>query len=83
MIPDTTTALLHGMVIAGPVNSFFPNSFGIYNMCGNIAEMTEEKGIARGGSYDDPAWKVRISSEKTYTKATNDIGFRVGMQVME
>ncbi len=81
--PDTVMAFHHGTIIPGPVNSFYPNSFGIYNMCGNVAEMTEEKGIARGGGYDDPSYKVRISSEKNYTKPASDIGFRVAMQVIE
>ena len=69
--------------IAASVNSYFPNSFGIYNMCGNIAEMIDVKGIAKGGSYDDPAYRVTISSEKKYTKPTADIGFRVAMKIIE
>ena len=34
-------------IITTPVNSYYPNSFGIYNMCGNVAEMIEEKGFCR------------------------------------
>ena len=45
--------------------------------------MIQEKGIAKGGGYNDPAYEVRISSEKTYTKPQADIGFRVAMQVVE
>lgn len=69
--------------IAASVNSYFPNSFGLYNMCGNVAEMIEEKGIAKGGSYNDPAYNVRISSEEKYSKPQADIGFRVAMKVIE
>jgi formylglycine-generating enzyme required for sulfatase activity len=69
--------------ITTSVNSYFPNSFGIYNMCGNVAEMVEEKGIAKGGSYIDPAYKVTISSEIRYLKPQSDIGFRVAMKVIE
>lgn len=65
------------------VNSFFPNSFGIFNMCGNVAEMIAERGIAKGGSYLDPYNKVTISSEKNYTKPTSDIGFRIAMKIIE
>ena len=75
--------ILERRAIAASVNSYFPNSFGIYNMCGNVAEMINEKGIAKGGSYDDPAYQVMISSEKKYSKPTADIGFRVAMKVME
>lgn len=69
--------------ILSPIQSFYPNSFGLYNMCGNVAEMIEENGIAKGGSFQDPAYQVRISSEKFYTKAQADIGFRVVMKVLE
>ena len=51
-------------------------------MCGNVAEMIIEKRIAKGGSYNDPAYKVSILSEKKYTKSTADIGFRVAMKVI-
>lgn len=69
--------------ITSPVKSFYPSSFGMYNMSGNVAEMIAEKGTAKGGSYDDPAWNVTIASEKKYTKATADIGFRVVMEVLD
>jgi formylglycine-generating enzyme required for sulfatase activity len=26
-------------IILSPINAFYPNSFGLYNMCGNVAEM--------------------------------------------
>jgi formylglycine-generating enzyme len=69
--------------IATDVKSYYPSSFGMYNMCGNVAEMIAEKGIVKGGSYTDPAWLVTIASEKNYTTATADIGFRVAMEVLE
>jgi hypothetical protein len=52
-------------------------------MCGNVAEMIEEKGIAKGGSYNDPSYKVTISSEVKFTKPQADIGFRVAMKIIE
>jgi formylglycine-generating enzyme required for sulfatase activity len=77
------TSIIDKTMITSPVNSFYPNSFGIYNMCGNVAEMIEEKGISKGGSFDDTDDKVRISSEKIYTKSQADIGFRVAMKIIE
>ena len=70
-------------VYTSPVLSFFPNSFGAYNMCGNVAEMVLHKGIVMGGSYLDPAYNIRVYSKKTYTSATADIGFRVAFMVAE
>lgn len=75
--------LLEPNKISASVNSYFPNSFGIYNMCGNVAEMIEEKGIAKGGSYNDPAFKVTIASEEKFSKPQADIGFRVAMKIIE
>lgn len=80
---NSTIALAEKTAILSPINSFYPNSFGIFNMCGNVAEMVAEKGIAKGGGFDDPAYMVRIASEKTYAKPQADIGFRVAMQVIE
>ena len=69
--------------ITSSVQSYYPNSFGIYNMCGNVAEMVAEKGIVKGGSFNDPAYKVRILSENVYTKQQADIGFRVAVKIIE
>lgn len=66
--------------ITAPVNSFFPNDIGLYNVCGNVAEMLAEKGVAAGGSYDDTGYDIRIQSTKKYSGAKNDIGFRMLMQ---
>jgi hypothetical protein len=55
----------------------------MYNMCGNVAEMIEETGIAMGGGFSDNAYQVRILSEKKYDKPQADIGFRVAMRVVE
>jgi formylglycine-generating enzyme required for sulfatase activity len=66
-----------------PVSSYFQNGIGIYNIAGNVSEMMNEKGIAKGGSWKSPGYDVRIKSEEFYTKSCNHIGFRVFMQVLE
>jgi formylglycine-generating enzyme required for sulfatase activity len=64
------------------VNSFEPTvPYGIYNMSGNVAEMVNEKGIAKGGSYNSPGYDVRIQSKMNYTDASPEIGFRVFMKI--
>lgn len=80
---DLEKIIIAREAITSPAKSFTPNSLGIYNMCGNVAEMVEEKGIAKGGSYKDDANGVKISSEKIYTKPTSDIGFRIAMRILE
>lgn len=58
------------------VKSFYPNGFGLYNMCGNAAEMVKEKAVAMGGSWNDYGGDVQIRSEAAYEKSSPTIGFR-------
>lgn len=70
--------------ITAPVNSYWPNSFGIYNMAGNVEEMVKEKGITKGGSWNDPGYYLTNQSEEKYTDstATSSMGFRIKMNVV-
>ncbi len=70
-------------IVTSPVKSFYPSSFGMYNMSGNVAEMVAYKGIAMGGGFNDAAWDVTVKSEKRYNGPSADIGFRVLMEVIE
>jgi len=58
------------------VKSFYPNGFGLYNMCGNAAEMIAEKGTAMGGSWNDYGGDIKIRAEANYITASPTIGFR-------
>lgn len=64
---------------SGQINtskSYNPNGWGLYNMCGNVAEMTKVKSLALGGSWNDSGYDIRITSEKIYTAPSPMIGFR-------
>lgn len=65
------------------VNAFKPNGFGLYNMSGNVAEMVSEKGVARGGSWCNTGYDVRIESRMMYDKPSPLVGFRCFMEVLE
>ncbi len=69
--------------ITAPVDSYFSNSYGLYNVCGNVAEMSSEKGKTHGGSWRSSGADVRIDATDTYTKSANDIGFRYFMEIVE
>lgn len=58
------------------VNSFKPNDFGLYNMCGNVAEMITEKGKALGGSWNDFGGDVHIMGQCNYERSAATVGFR-------
>jgi len=79
----TDDSLHYDMNYTKPVNYYFPNDFGFYNVCGNVAEMILEKGIACGGSWKSPGGDVQVKSKKYYSKPTCDIGFRFFMVIIE
>lgn len=64
-----------------PVNSFKPSYFKIYNICGNVAEMIEEKGICMGGSWNNYRGEVTANSAANYYKPSPVVGFRPAIQV--
>lgn len=66
-----------------PVQSYWPNGFGIYNISGNAAEMLQEEHIAMGGSWKSTGYNVRVTSKMHYEKPDNTVGFRVYMEIIE
>lgn len=54
----------------------YPNALKICNIIGNVAEMTNENGIAKGGSWMHKLEDCKIKNNITYNKATNWLGFR-------
>ncbi|MFH0894591.1 MAG: SUMF1/EgtB/PvdO family nonheme iron enzyme [Bacteroidota bacterium] len=66
-----------------PAVSRFPNRFGLHNMCGNAAEMTDKKGIAKGGSFAHSLKECRILKSVTYTKPECWLGFRCVCEILE
>ncbi len=58
------------------VREFFPNTMGIYNLFGNVAEMAEERGIAKGGHYDLWARLCALDKDQAYNQPEPWLGFR-------
>lgn len=69
--------------ITSPVSCYSPNSYGMYNVCGNVAEMIKEQGICMGGGWKSPGFDVRVTSEATYEKSADWIGFRYFIDIVE
>ena len=63
--------------------TYFPNDFGLYNMSGNVAEMIQDAGKSKGGSWQDTEFLNQIPQSKTYTGPGPGLGFRVFMDVIE
>ena len=58
------------------------NDFGLYQMLGNVAELVQEKGITKGGSYRDALADCRIKARGTYRGPAPYIGFRAAFTIV-
>lgn len=59
-----------------PTISKKPNSFGLYNTIGNVAEMIMEKRISKGGSWRNSITECEIRDSIKYENASSWLGFR-------
>ncbi|HEX6332704.1 MAG TPA: SUMF1/EgtB/PvdO family nonheme iron enzyme [Flavisolibacter sp.] len=71
------------VVLTAEVKSFRKNDYGLYNMCGNVAEMISENGIAAGGSWNDYGADVHIRATGSYERSAPTVGFRPVIVVKE
>ncbi|MDP2386641.1 MAG: SUMF1/EgtB/PvdO family nonheme iron enzyme [Bacteroidota bacterium] len=65
------------------VYGYNPNWIGLYNMPGNAAEMTSEKGIAKGGSYLQVAKECSPEAIQYYNKPEKWLGLRLIAEVVD
>jgi formylglycine-generating enzyme required for sulfatase activity len=72
-----------GFTMMAPVGAYFPNGMGLYDVVGNVAEMTNEKGKACGGSWNHKPEESTIESINTFEGPDIAVGFRVFMEVIE
>jgi formylglycine-generating enzyme required for sulfatase activity len=70
-------------IAAMDVYSFAPNKFGIFNMSGNVAEMIENAGICKGGSWDSTEEFIKVDSKEKYQNASIFVGFRPVLVINE
>ena len=60
-----------------PVDAFCPNVLELYNIRGNVAEMLQEKGVAKGGSFIHTEIESPISQDFSYHSPEKWLGFRL------
>ncbi len=58
-----------------------PNSIGLYQMIGNVAEMVSEEGISKGGSWFHYPDESEIKNRIFYTRPEPWLGFRCVCEV--
>lgn len=62
--------------ITAMVESFYPNKFGLYNVIGNVAEITSE-GYIKGGSWGNTFDECDVTKRQNFTLPSAYVGFRV------
>lgn len=80
---DAGSPALDGAYFSTLADAYFPNDYGLFNTIGNVAEMVQEKGKAKGGSWFHPPGISTIQHIQTYSEPQPYIGFRVFMEVLE
>ena len=75
--------MMDGATITAKTTSYWPNDFGLYNMSGNVAEMTSEKGLVKGGSWRNRADWLRIDKQQYVYSASPEVGFRYVVEAIE
>jgi formylglycine-generating enzyme required for sulfatase activity len=80
---DPGSPALDGAYFSVLADAYFPNDYGLFNTIGNVAEMVQEKGTAKGGSWFHSAGISTIQNVQNYSDPQPYIGFRVFMEVLE
>lgn len=65
------------------VDSYLPNDKGFFCTMGNVAEMTDQKGVAKGGSWYHTFAESKFDKSQKFTGPDPGIGFRVVMEVIQ
>lgn len=65
------------------VDAYFPNDYGLYNMAGNVAEMTAKEGETIGGSWLDGSYYMQIGVVKERRLPHPSTGFRLVMEYID
>lgn len=68
--------------LTAPVESFYPNGWGIYNVSGNVSELIKDDTIAMGGNWDSFDEDVSVNSYICANKASPKIGFRYIVEIV-
>lgn len=72
----------YNVTALAPIESYYPNAIGAFNVIGNVAELVSEKGIAMGGHFNSDFDEFAIEKEYTYTSQKAWLGFRCVAEII-
>lgn len=72
-----------GFTLTSPIMTYFPNGLGLFDVIGNVAEMTNLDGIAMGGSWNHQPEESTLTSINRYKGSDISVGIRLFMEVIE
>lgn len=72
-----------GAFLTAKVSSYLANKAGFFCTFGNIAEMIDKKGIAKGGSWYHTFEESNFQQQINYAGPDPGIGFRIVMEIIE
>ncbi len=64
-----------------PVTAYNPNKTGLYNVCGNVAELVQNDKITKGGSWNSFPEFLNIHAKEEQTAPSPFVGFRYVIEV--
>lgn len=74
-----------GADVTAPVQSYWPNNFGLFNMSGNVSELLVDKTYAIGGNWRSylPSLEIEASTEFLEKELVSSlVGFRYVIEVV-
>ncbi len=60
-----------------PVNAYYADEHGLYNVIGNAAEMTNQDRVHKGGSWENFLSDCKVDQTQSYPTPDVRVGFRV------
>jgi formylglycine-generating enzyme required for sulfatase activity len=81
-VSDKSNFNFDGAVVTSVVGKYKANNSGIYDVIGNVSEMTQS-GVLKGGSWDSFLDECTVDKVQNYELPDPRVGFRVIMEVVE